>query len=290
MFSAFVQDTFTIAEGIRITAGTKLEHNHFSGFEIQPSVRFSWAPNANHTLWAGVSRAVQTPSRLDRGMFLEGVFAIPAPPPIGPMIANLVGSENTRSSDLLAFEAGYRVRPHPEVLIEIAAFFNRYEDTTEVTMGEPTFGFYQGQPALIVPAVIENRGSGDSYGAEVSMRWRPRDWIELNAFYSVIDLNLSTPDASNLTPHHTAHLRASFDPLEELQINTAFHYTDVVPLTGVPSYLRWDLNIQWQIDDTFRAGAGVQNLLDDHHPESRPRSTPAWEVTRLFWISLEARF
>src|SRR5207244_189951 len=66
VFSAFVQDEISFAgDRFRLMAGTKLEHNDFTGFEAQPSVRISWAPRSENMLWAAVSRAVRTPTRFD---------------------------------------------------------------------------------------------------------------------------------------------------------------------------------------------------------------------------------
>ncbi len=64
LFSAFVQDQADlIPEQLRLTAGIKIEHNDFTGWEWQPSVRMIWTPHPDHRLWAAVSRAVRTPSR-----------------------------------------------------------------------------------------------------------------------------------------------------------------------------------------------------------------------------------
>jgi len=63
LFSAFVQDEVTVIEDrFKITLGSKLEHNDYTGIEVQPSVRALWTPSDRQSLWAAVSRAVRTPS------------------------------------------------------------------------------------------------------------------------------------------------------------------------------------------------------------------------------------
>ena len=55
-----------VRDKLTLTAGTKLEHNNFSGFDYQPSVRLLWTPTTHQSFWAAVTRAVRTPSRLDQ--------------------------------------------------------------------------------------------------------------------------------------------------------------------------------------------------------------------------------
>ena len=71
LFSGFIQDQISIGPKVRLTLGTKLEHNDFSGFEVQPSVRMAWSARENQTLWVAISRAVRVPTRLERDIFVD---------------------------------------------------------------------------------------------------------------------------------------------------------------------------------------------------------------------------
>jgi iron complex outermembrane receptor protein len=87
LVSAFVQDEITLVDNyLWLTVGSKFEHNDYSGFEVQPTARLMWAPHQQHRLWAAVSRAVRTPSRVEQDTaFLQSV--IPAQPPFIPAVA-----------------------------------------------------------------------------------------------------------------------------------------------------------------------------------------------------------
>jgi iron complex outermembrane receptor protein len=64
IFSSFVQDEIAIRpDHIYASIGTKLEHDHFNGFSLQPTARITWAPEDRDMLWAAVSGAQRTPSR-----------------------------------------------------------------------------------------------------------------------------------------------------------------------------------------------------------------------------------
>jgi iron complex outermembrane receptor protein len=64
IFSAFVQDEIALAQNrLRLTLGSKLEHNDFTGIEIQPNVRLLWMPSKQHATWAAAP-ALATARRL----------------------------------------------------------------------------------------------------------------------------------------------------------------------------------------------------------------------------------
>src|SRR5213593_5305657 len=97
-FTGFVQDEIALVPNrLHVALGTKIEHNDYTGFEIQPSGRVSWTVSPSGTLWAAVSRALRTPSRIDRELFAPG-----QPPYF------LAGGPDFHSEKLLAYELGYR--------------------------------------------------------------------------------------------------------------------------------------------------------------------------------------
>src|SRR5579864_6822200 len=82
IYSGFVQYELPIVrDKLTLTAGTKLEHNKFSGFDYEPSVRLLWTPTDHQSFWAAVTRAVRTPSRQDQdvqfNIFVENTPTAP---------------------------------------------------------------------------------------------------------------------------------------------------------------------------------------------------------------------
>src|SRR3989441_12655688 len=99
--NGFLQDSIALRERLNLTLGVKLESNSYTGLEVQPNARLAWKFRDDALLWSAVSRAVRTPSRLDRDFFL------PANPPFPP----LNGGPDFKSEKLIAFEIGYRQNP-----------------------------------------------------------------------------------------------------------------------------------------------------------------------------------
>ncbi|MBK5186609.1 MAG: TonB-dependent receptor plug domain-containing protein, partial [Gemmatimonadaceae bacterium] len=98
LVSGFVQDEISLLRTLFLTLGTKAEHNDYTGFEIEPTARLRWSFAPTQMVWGAVSRAVRTPSRVERDI------AEPSQP---PMI--LAGNSNFESEILVAYELGYRI-------------------------------------------------------------------------------------------------------------------------------------------------------------------------------------
>ena len=68
LFNAFGQNEWNVIPGrLRLIAGSKFEHNTYTKWEIQPSVRTVWSPHTNHTIWASAARPARNPSRAGNG-------------------------------------------------------------------------------------------------------------------------------------------------------------------------------------------------------------------------------
>ncbi|MGB8194008.1 MAG: TonB-dependent receptor, partial [Chitinophagaceae bacterium] len=120
LYSGFIQDEIRLTERLKFTLGAKLLHNAYTGLEWQPNARLAWV-NKGNTLWAAVSRAVRTPSRLDVDYYLP----ITPQPPNVPSVA---GGPDFVSEKLVAYETGYRFQPNAVSSFSISVFYNVYSD------------------------------------------------------------------------------------------------------------------------------------------------------------------
>ena len=161
VINAFAQDRMALTARLDLVAGLKLERSSFSGVELLPNLRLAWRPSARTTLWGAVSRAVRTPSRIDRQL----VFL--------PLLAE---ATNFESEKLIAFEAGYRGQPGASTTLSVSLFYNLYDDirTTEFT-GNP----FPIRLITVSRANLRRRGLADpaAWG-----RWRAsREWPHLTS-------------------------------------------------------------------------------------------------------------
>ena len=274
LFSAFVQDQIALQDNFRVTVGTKLEHNDFSGFEIQPSLRAAWDITPKHTLWAAVSRAVRTPTRLERDISIDVTN-----PAVSP-VARLVGNSEFRAEELLAAELGYRWRPSSVLLFDLALFENRYDGLASLELGAPFSDTTT--PRTIIPILNRNLTEGRARGFEAVVTHNPLPQWRLSASYSHLDLSID-PAGQDInrgrfyegaTPRHQFAVSSYLTLLGRFELDAHFrHLSEIRRLpadpsgAGIPAYSEVDISLTWHASLNARFSIVGQNLLHDEHVE-----------------------
>jgi iron complex outermembrane receptor protein len=257
-YGGFAQDEIALRpDELYLTVGAKLEHNDYTNWEVQPSVRLAWRPDDKQTVWSAVSRAVRTPSRIDRD------FYAPATPPF----TLLQGGPDFVSEKLLSYELGYRVQPHPQVALALATFYNDYDDLRSV---EPV------NPPAPFPIALANGLKGKSYGAELTADYRVNERWRLQAGYTELrshsepkpgSLDRTSSRSVALDPKHQALLRSSLDLAGNVQCDLALRFVGPIAAQSVPDYTELDLRLGWHPTTALDLSLVGQNLLHDRHAE-----------------------
>ena len=287
LLSAFIQDEFKIIpDQLTFTLGTKIEHNDFTGIEVQPSARLMYKPTGKQTVWAAVSRAVRTPS-VQEG---KNTIAFDLGAPGSDPMPTLFGNPDINSEVLWAYELGYRIQPHHRISVDVATFYNDYSRL----MGQQFAAFIPGAPSVVV---IESANilSGESYGGEAVLTVAATDSWRLSASYSLLMVNVqgtSFTGAGGIemnAPTHQAVLRSSYDFTKKASLDAQLRYVDNV--TAIASYVTADIRLSWRPKDNLELSLVGQNLLDDHHPEQGSQIlAPTIEVPRGFHGIITWRF
>jgi iron complex outermembrane recepter protein len=313
-FGAFIQDEIGLVnkldelnhvnKRLRVTIGSKFEHNDFTGFEVEPNARLLWTLTPNQSVWTAVSRAVRTPALTEEGLRLNSAVVppgTPANPTPLPAVLAVFGSKQFQSEDLLAYEAGYRVQASSSFSADIAAFYNNY---TNLRTAEPGAPFIEGNPFptdIVVPFVAQNKMSGGTYGVEFFGDWRVAKKWRVVGSYSYLQMDIHkdansldpTPDLPNgSSPRHQWYLRSSLDLTKHLDQDTTLRFVDKLPSLGIPSYYSLDAHLGWRPHPRVEFSIGGQNLLNDRHFEFIPDflNTSPTEVKRTVYGSMTFRF
>ena len=276
LLSGFVQDQISfLRKSLRLTLGTKLEHNDFSGLEVQPSGRIAWDPVTGQTLWGAISRAVRTPTRLERDIFGNATDPTQSP------VVRLLGTHDFAAEELLAYELGYRTRLTPEAFIDVATFYNDYDRLETFELGHP---FTEGTPPsqrTVVPIINGNKLDGQTYGFEVAADWAIVAPWRLAASYSFLkthfnldagsrDLNKNLPH-SDSSPQNQVAVRSFLDLPARFEFDVMFRYVDRLVSSpsgeATPSYFNLDTRLGWRGLDAIDIALVGQNLLQEHHRE-----------------------
>lgn len=273
LFSAFAQNEFTLLpHKLMLTAGVKLEHNEFTGAEIQPSIRGVFKPTERQTLWSAVSRAVRTPDMLEARNTFAIAYGAPFTGPDGGLyLPTLVGNRGVRSEQLWAYELGYRIQPDRRVSIDIAAFYNDYSELI-------SFGNVQdlipGDPVGIAEIPWSNVLEGETHGGEITLAVSPIPSWRLTANYSLLLTRLQGSSAEDRetreqsAPRNKASLRSSLDLGRQVGIDAQLRYVDAIQ--AAPAYLTADLRLSYRPSKLLEFSLVGQNLLDRSHLEQAP--------------------
>ncbi|MDB6064666.1 MAG: ligand-gated TonB-dependent outer rane channel [Pedosphaera sp.] len=290
LYSAFAQDEITLLTNrLRLTLGTRLEHNDYTGFEVQPNGRLLWTPGGHQTFWGAVSRAIRTPSRAEVSVTLNQ----PMPPFV---VATLQGNPDYKSEELTAYEIGYRVEPLPNVSFDLATFYNVYDHLRSLETGTPSAPF-----PVFIPVQAENKLHGETYGFEASVAWQATGWWRLTPAYSLLktqihqDADSTDTTSINLdqgaSPQQQFSLRSSMDLPQHVSLDFTLRYVDQLPALNVGSYVAVDVRLGWRPYKNLDLAIVGQNL-GGVHTEFKPTfiSTQPTEVRPSVYGKVTWRF
>jgi iron complex outermembrane receptor protein len=275
LYSGFVQDEIRLADKLRLTVGSKFEHNDYTGAEAEPSARLQWKLADNQSLWTAVSRAVRTPSRIDHDL------SEAAPPDL----VLLRGSSDFEDETLTAYELGYRAQLGSDFSASVSTYYNHYDDlrSTSIT------------PGTVLPFVFANNLEGDTQGVEVSGDYRLLDWWRLHGGGDFLNEQLRVKpgqidinDAHNETadPKWQFSFRSSMDLPHQVDLDLGLRWVDTLlinngPTVGtVPSYFELDARLAWHPTKQLELSIVGQNLLHSEHAEYGFPSPTQEEIAR----------
>lgn len=273
LYTAFVQDDVAIKpERLRLVLGTKIEHNAYSGFEMQPSARLMWTIDGSNSLFSAVTRAVRTPSRVETDYATTSLAS-----PAVPSFVRLQPDPGFTAEELTAYELGYRARPIRSLYVTASGFFNqlRHMLSTELLT---SFVDSSSQPArLILPVTFANGLHGSSHGVEITGDSRPLSWLRATANYSFVRVQMTKnpggADVSQerryegLSPRHQVQIVSSVDLPHRVSFDWFFRYISQLPAGPVPSYATSSIRAAWLVQPNLELAIVGQNLSDAHHLE-----------------------
>lgn len=275
LYSVTLQDEIALrGNRVFVTFGSRFDRNDFTGVEVQPTVRGRWTLTPRQTAWGAVSRSVRLPTRLDTDLRL-----------IDPATkrTTLTGSEDFQAEEVIAYEAGYRIRPRPAVFFDVATYVNRYDQlrSTELT--------FTPQPLI----VLENLLNAHTSGIELAGTVQPLAAWRLHGSYAYFHKSLSFDAGSHDVyggtvegddPGHLFSMQSSLDLPWHTAIDALFRHTSDRPDPIVPAYSELDLRLGWAPRPRWDVSIVGQNLLHAHHSELLPANAPHYDFRRGVFI------
>lgn len=278
--SAFIQDEISWFDNrLKFSFGSKLEHNDYSGFEGQPSAHIIWAPENNHRIWAGVSRAVRTPSRADQNFkylsWIMPAFTNQNFSPF-PIAFNYQSNPNFQSETVLTYELGYRSSFRKSLSLDITGFYSQYKNLFSLVRPAPELSpsyTYLNQNILVT-----NKAHSHSYGIEVASVWQMLDWWRWDITHSWFHNQYAySPDYVSAgyaaSPNHHSSLRGLINVTDNIDFDIWWRYNGKSMANtsfgslSIPSYFSLDLRSAWRPMRNLELSVTGQNLLQSQHLE-----------------------
>jgi iron complex outermembrane receptor protein len=271
-FSAFGQDEIAlVADRLHLVFGSKLEHNSYTGLEVQPTARLAWTHASRNVLWGAISRALRTPTRLDADLRIRTATG------------GLFGNPDQESEELIAYEGGYRIPAAESFLFGVSGYYNRYDHIRSV----------ETPVAPGAPLTEGNTLEGYTYGGEATSTVQLRPWWQARISYSHLQLrlkrsagsraiNAGTSEAND--PRNQASFRSYMDLPRNVELDFWVRHVSGLPVAAanqprVPGYVTFDVRMGWRPVADLELSVVGQNLPDEHHAEF-PADGPPKEVQR----------
>jgi iron complex outermembrane receptor protein len=271
--NTFVQDEVTVTPRVKVTLGSKLEHDNHAGWGVLPSARVIVDVTGTQRAWAAVSRARRTPSAAELGM---RVYFATIPGEFGvPLTFGLVGNPNFQTERLTAVEGGYRVQLRTSAAFDVTVFRGSYDRLSTVEPIAPSFE-RSPEPHLFVPIQYANLLSANTAGVEIAGHWVPVIWWRLDGSYSGFRVTPHVDAASQdraatafdaNTPQHQWQLHSSLWPTPRIQFNASLYHVGRLRVIDAAAYTRADARLELKINDRLSAIATGRNLFDPAHAE-----------------------
>ncbi|HVE89330.1 MAG TPA: TonB-dependent receptor [Burkholderiaceae bacterium] len=267
---AFLQDEIALAPGLKATLGVKVEDTTYTDAELMPNVRIAWQPKDDRLVWAALSRAVRTPSRIDREFF------VPAAPPF-----LLAGGPNFESEIANVAELGYRAHFGNRISGSVTGYWHDFDRIRSL---EPRAG----------GLMFENKIEGRTYGVEAWAEYRPIDRWRLSAGLVRQRVKFERePDSRDTTglvaagndPSGWWQLRSSFDVTQNIELDVRARRISSLPNPYVSAYTAVDLRLGWRLLRQLEASLSIQNAFDPRHAEWGTPANRA-EFERAFFLQL----
>ncbi len=301
-WSAFAQDDILLAPKNHLSLGLKYENDTITGNEFQPNARYSYTPDDNRTLWASVARAVRTPGQFDRSQ-VDFTAVGPATGGSGgnPTASVIYGNNNLVSETLVANEIGYRFKPTEKLMVDVATYYNIYNDLLYYTTGTPFTGTVLGsnegstypigsQDYYITPTYTNNGDRGHTYGVEMATHYNPSNLFRATLSYTYLQHDHFLYGTPMDSPVNQVGLHLSWDLPHDFKLDTLSYFYDKISDLGVPAYFKQDINLSWRPNKTYEISGGVSDLFSQYHQESIGIFWQPTDIPRSYYAKMTLHF
>ncbi|MCP4696142.1 MAG: TonB-dependent receptor [Gammaproteobacteria bacterium] len=249
---AFLQDSWTLADDLELTAGLRYDEYSDFGSTLNPRLALVWELRPDLTGKALYGRAFRAPAF--RELYTVNVPVIEGNPDLDP-----------ETIDTMELALDWRA-------------------TDELHLTGNLFTYKWKDAIIVLPdannaPIAQNAGTQEAYGLEFEARWKPGKNFSLVSNYAFHDATdkLNDDNAGN-APRHSVHLRANWRFMPDWRLNIQTDWIggrkrvagDSRP--ELDDYITADLNLRYKKNrkNSWTFVLGVRNLFDEEAREPSP--------------------
>ena len=257
-----------------------------------------------------MARAVRVPSRSEQDATINGAVLPPGIPGNSfgvPIVLTVNGDPDLHNEDVIAYELGYRNQFSETASLDLAVFYNHYQNIRTTVTGAPIC-----QPGAIpvpgfppcfltaeyvnLPVQITNGRDINSHGAELSLSYKVGENWRLQGAYTYLnvddDPNATLAAVGQDYPANQLSLRSSTNLTATTELDFWIRYVDQLPEQAIDSYTTLDVRASWRPVPSLQVSVVGRNLLESSHAEflSEFGASVPVEIKREAYVELRWLF
>ncbi|MGF1680061.1 TonB-dependent receptor plug domain-containing protein [Photobacterium minamisatsumaniensis] len=255
ILNVYAQLESRLTEQVTVTLGTKVEHFSLNDTtEIQPQARMLYKHNNDHRFWAGVGRAVVTPSFVATKTdgYLSGAVCLDEQcENTRPLIKYISANDDLNNESVVTVDVGHRFTVSHALDIDSTLFYSEYrnlrmEDQSQwhCAFGECSNGDNLPYEMFILTETYSDNLEANSYGFETAIRWTPFSSLEINTSYSYIQTKASCDGATQCNDNAESGYKVKYN-------HQPAHFVSIQTL--------WDITTAWQLDLWYKHKSAVSS-------------------------------
>lgn len=293
--SFFINDEIPLFhDRLKLTGGIKMEKNSFTTWEYQPSVRAIYSED-RWAVWAAASRAVRTPNDMESG----GRWNVKTTGGL-PFLLRVVGDGSVVTEKVDTYEAGIRLRPSEQSLVELTAFRIFYKNVPDTHASAANFFVENG--IVVVPVNLINMLNGNGDGVEANFRYQPRQWLTFKGSYTYLhqlyddwpikdaESNSTVRSTKGQDPGNRFHIGVSVDPSSQWEFDMNLYFTGPFRQGTIEGHHRLDARMGWKPTENIEISLAGRDILRYSHRENTDNSMEySTMIQQQYYLSLTYR-
>lgn len=269
--SVYVHDDYElIAQRLRLSGGIRVDHDNWSGTQVQPNIRLAWTPNEQTTWWSSLGRAARTPSRYE----LDVPYVISEAS--GLVTQRLFPANPLKAEKVTTLDLGFRQRVTPTLSVDLAAFASNYKEMASFRAFSPVL-ITQTPLQVLLPVDSTNDTPARTRGFEVAADWQVTPQWRLQPSYT--RLRLRSPGTGNpvgetiqawwegRVASHRLSVRSSWTLDQGHKVDLWLKHVSAMRLPQLPAYTVLDVRYAYALGPKAELAIVAQNLLNTRHVE-----------------------